>query len=81
MVLTSSIKNFQKTEKCLFQTLRTFVFDLKIASKPFPKKFPMTNFDLNNFERFASLPQKMVLILLLKNLEKTEKCPFQTLRI
>ena len=34
----------KKTEKCPFQTLRTFVFALKVASKPFSKKLHMTTF-------------------------------------
>ena len=33
MVSTSSLKNLQKTEKYHFQTLRTFVFELNVASK------------------------------------------------
>ena len=33
-----------KTEKCNFQRFRTFVFDLKVASKPFSKMLPITNF-------------------------------------
>ena len=38
------LKNMQKTEKCPFQTLRTFVFELKLASKQISKKLPMTKF-------------------------------------
>ena len=34
----------QKSQKCHFQTLRKFLFDLKAASKPFPKMLPMTKF-------------------------------------
>ena len=34
----------KNTEKCPFQTLRTFVFELKVTSKPFSKKLPMTKF-------------------------------------
>ena len=44
MISTLSFKNFQKTEKCPFQTIRTFVFELKVAWKLFPKKLPMTKF-------------------------------------
>ena len=35
----------KKIWKCPLQTLRTFIFKLKVASKPFSKKLPMTNFD------------------------------------
>ena len=35
--------------------------------------------DLNSFERFASLSQKKVSTASLRNLEKKQKCPFQTL--
>ena len=38
MVSTLSHKNFEKTEKYAFQMLRTFVFELKVAPKPFSKK-------------------------------------------
>ena len=70
----------QKSEKFLFQTLRTFVFELKVGSKPFSKKIPMTKFDLNRSERFVSLFQNMVTASSLKNLQKTEKYLFHTLR-
>ena len=43
-VSTLSIKNLQKPGKCSFQTLRTFVFELKVASKSFSKKLLMTKF-------------------------------------
>ena len=43
-VSTSLLKNLQKTEKCSFQTRRTFAFELKVVSKPFSKKRPMTKF-------------------------------------
>ena len=36
-------KIWKKSEKCHCQTLRTFVFDNKVASKPFSKKLPMNN--------------------------------------
>ena len=44
MVRTSSLKNLQKCEKWPFQTLRTFIFEVKVASKKFSKKFPMARF-------------------------------------
>ena len=42
-------QTLQKTEKCPFQTLRTFVFKLKVASKPFPEKLLLTKFRLKKF--------------------------------
>ena len=43
-VSTLLLKNLQKTEKCPFQTLRTFVLELKVPSKPFSKKLLVTQF-------------------------------------
>ena len=46
----------QETEKFHFESFKTFVFQLKIASKTFPKMSPMTNFgftDLNALPRFS----------------------------
>ena len=37
-------KKKKKKEKCSFQTLRTCVFELKVASKPLPKKLPIEKF-------------------------------------
>ena len=77
-VSTSSLNNFRKTEQCPFQTLETFVFELNVASKPFSKKLHMT--ELKSFRCFASFSPKIVSTSSIKNLQKTEKCPFQTLR-
>ena len=41
---TMTLKCLEKTEKCFVQMLRTFVFELKVALKPFSSKFPMTKF-------------------------------------
>ena len=59
-------QKLQKTENVPFETLRTFIFDLKVASKPFSKKFPMTN--LIGFEGSVSFSQKTVSTSSLKNL-------------
>ena len=48
MVSTSSLKNLQKHWNS-FETLRTFVLELKLASKPFSNKLPMTKFWLKYF--------------------------------
>ena len=52
----------------------------RLLQKPFSKKFLSPKFDLNNFKRFALLSQITVLSSWFKNLQKTEKCPFQILR-
>ena len=44
MVLNLSLKNLQKTEKRSFKTLTAFVFQLKIAPKPFFEKVLMPEF-------------------------------------
>ena len=44
MVSASSLKIFKKSEKCPFQTFRTFIIELQVASKLFSKKLPKTKF-------------------------------------
>ena len=51
-VSNSSLKNLQKTKTFPFQTLKTFVFELKVASKPFSKRLPITK---SCFKKFALL--------------------------
>ena len=113
----------QRTGKCSLQMLRTCVFVLKVAWKPFSKKFRITKFwfryfwtrclsfpenalfersehiflssrfskpfsrsflwpyfYLNSFGSFASLSQKMVSTLSLKNFQKCEKRSFPNVR-
>lgn len=73
----SHSKTFKKLmKKSPFQTLRTFVFELNVASKPFYRKLLLTNFDSNSSERFVSSSQKVFSILPLKILVKNKKCPF-----
>ena len=60
---TLLLKNLQKSKKCHFQRLKTFVAELEVASKPFSKVLPRTKF------WFKHLP--------LKSLQKTEKWDFQ----
>ena len=79
MVSTSSLKNLQKTERCSFQRLSKFVFQLKVASKPFFRKLRQPHFNFNSLERFASLSQTLVSTSSLKSLQITEKCYFQTI--
>ena len=65
-VSTSSLKNLQKTEKCSFQTRRTFAFELEVASKPFSKMLPLNN----DLESFLSLSWNTIWTSSLKNLQK-----------
>ena len=59
MVSTSPPNNLQKTEKFSLQTFRTFVFELKVLSKPFSKKLPMTKFYFKQFLMFClTFPEK-----------------------
>ena len=71
-------RKLQKTE-IFFQILRTFVFDLKVASEPFSNKLLMT-LNSNDFEGSVLLSQKTFSTSSHKNLQKTEKYSFQTLR-
>ena len=48
---TCSLKNVQKNYKIHFQTLRTFVFDFKVASKPISKILPLANFKMKPYWR------------------------------
>ena len=58
MVSTSSIKNFQETKKCYFQTPVILVIELKESSNPFSKKLPMTIFWFKQFLMFClTFPQ------------------------
>ena len=77
-VSAPSLENLQKAKKCHSPTLRTVVFDLKLASKPFSKMLPVTNFGFK--QGFATLPKKTVSTPSHENLQKTEKCHSQTLR-
>ena len=72
-------RKFQKTE-IFFQILRTFVFDLKVASEPFSNKLLCQTLNSNNLEGSVLLSQKTVSTSSHKNLQKTEKYSFQTLR-
>ena len=72
MLSTSSIKNLQKTEKCFFQTLITLLFGLQVAQNDFLISLLWPKSDLNSPERFASLSQKIISTLSLKNLQKLE---------
>ena len=79
MVTTLSVRNLQKTEKCFFQTLITFVFGLQVAQNGFLISLLWPKSDLNSPERFVSLSKKTISTSSLKNLQKTEKWFFQTL--
>ena len=52
---------------------------LKYLQNHFLRNFVWANFDLNSFERFASLSLKVISTWSCRNLQKTVKCPFQRL--
>ena len=56
----------------LCSKIQLYNYFLKFLLKP--------NFDLNSFERFASLSQKTLSTSLLKKFQKSEKYHFQKLR-
>ena len=67
-------------KNALFKRLQNSFMSSRLLQNHFLWSFSWPNFDLNSFERFASLSQKTVSTSPLKNLKKTEKCPFQTLK-
>ena len=79
MVSISSIKKFEKKkEKCHFGMLKTFVFDLEVASKPFSKMPAITNLDFNSFNfRLCVVFPENSFIFSLKNLKKVRNALFQ----
>ena len=81
MVSSSSIKSLQKSKKYVFKQPQYWFLSSRSLENRFLKSFLWLNFDLNSVWFFDSLSQKMVLTLPLKNLQKTENCSFQTLRI
>ena len=50
MVSTLSPKTLEKTEKGPFQTLTTFLFELKVASKPFSEKVLLIKVPFKQFK-------------------------------
>ena len=76
MVSTSSIKNLQETGKCPFQTLKIFVFEIKVVSKSFSKKLPRTKFEFKLFWRLCLPFPENSLNFVTQKLEKNWKIPF-----
>ena len=71
----------KKTEKSSFQTVRTFVFELKTASKHFSKKLPTTKFWIKQIWTLClSFPEYGFNFVSQKHAKKLKKCSFQTLR-
>ena len=68
------------TPNTLFKRSEHSFQSSKLLQNHFLRSSLYPSFDLNSFERFASLSQKMVSTQLLKNLQKSQKCPFQTLK-
>ena len=76
----SSIKNLQKIEKCYFQTLRKFVFQLNVATKSFSMKLLMTIFWFKQFMKFCLTFLENGFNFVTQKFKKTENFPFQILR-
>ena len=81
IISTSSIKNLQKAKKNpIFKRPQYWFLSSMWLQNHFLKSFLWPNFDLNSFWCFASISQKIVSTLTLKNFKKSENLPFQMLR-
>ena len=61
-ISTSSHKTLQKSEKCHFKRLKTFVFFFKVASKPFCKMLHMPKFGFKQLRfqfRYSKFSKKL----------------------
>ena len=76
MVLTSSLKKLQRTEKCYFQRPRAFAFDIKVASKSFSKRLTKTKFWFKQFLTFCVTFPENGLNFVIKKFRKNWKMPF-----
>ena len=74
-------KIYTKLKNDLFKCSEHSFLTSRWLQNHFLRSFLWPNFDLNSFESFASLSQKMISTLSLKDLQKTENCSFQMLRI
>ena len=64
----------------MLKRFKIFVFDIKVALKPLPEDFPMTNVTFENFSMpYLNFPQNGFNFVI-KNLLKTEKCQLQRFR-
>ena len=78
---TCSLKNVQKKLKSHFQTLRTFVFDFKVASKPISKVLPLAKFKMKPFWRlWFAFPENGFNFVPQKVTKKGEKYHISTLK-
>ena len=66
------LKSCKELNNALFKRSEHSVFSWKYLSNHFLRSFLWPNFDLNSFERFALLSQKMVSTSSLKNLQTAE---------
>ena len=62
-----------------FKHIQHSFWSLRYLQNHFSRNFVWANFDLNSFERFASLSLKVISTWSCRNLQKTVKCPFQRL--
>ena len=70
----------QKVKNTIFKCSEHWLLTLRKLQKLFLKCFLWTTVNLNSFEHFTFLSQKMVSTLSLKNLQKSGKYHFQTLK-
>ena len=74
MVSTLPLKNWQINEKCNLQTLRTFIYDLKIALKQFSKNLPIIKFWYKKFlVLFLAFPENVSNFVTQKSQKKKKK--------
>ena len=69
----------KKLKNDLFKRSDHSFFSSRYLKKHLLRSFSLPNFNLKCFEPFASLSQKIVSTLPLKNLQKIEKCSIETL--
>ena len=80
MVSTLSLKICKKPKMSLSESSEHLFLISRSLQNHFLKSFLWPTLNLIGLEVSVLLSQKMVSTLLLTNLQKTEKCPFQTLR-
>ena len=69
----------KKLENAIFKRSQHSFLSPKLLDIALLRSYLSANFDLSSLERFALLSQKIISTWSIKNLEKTEKCAFQTL--
>ena len=70
------LKICKKLKKAIFKCPQYLLLSSRKLQNHFLRIFLWSNYDLNNFQHFTSLSQKMVSTSSIKNLERTKKCYF-----